>query len=223
MGYKQDFIEFMVRSGVLTFGDFITKSGRPTPYFVNTGNYRTASQISTLGTYYAACITENVPEFDLMYGPAYKGIPLVTTTAVSLWRDCEKDVPYCFNRKEAKDHGEGGTLIGAKPEDGQKVIIIEDVITAGTSVRESVPILKGAADVDITSLIISVDRMEAGENGKTAIQEIEEKYGIKTYPIVNTLDIIDALWNREIDGKVYIDDAMREKMLAHLDKYGAKS
>ena len=124
MGYKQDFIKFMVRSGVLTFGDFITKSGRPTPYFVNTGNYRTASQISTLGTYYAACVVENVGEFDLMYGPAYKGIPLVTTTAVSMWRDYEKDVPYCFNRKEAKDHGEGGSIVGAKPKDGDKVIII---------------------------------------------------------------------------------------------------
>ena len=157
-----------------------------------------------------------------MYGPAYKGIPLVTTTAVSMWRDYEKDVPYCFNRKEAKDHGEGGSIVGAKPKDGDKVIIIEDVITAGSSVRESVPILKGAADVDITSLIISVDRMEAGVNGISAIQEIKEQYGIVTYPIVNTLEIIDTLWNTPVDGKVYIDDAMKEKMLKHLDEFGVK-
>ncbi len=222
MGYKQDFIRFMVKSGVLTFGDFITKSGRPTPYFVNTGNYRTASQISTLGTYYANCIEEHVDSFDLMYGPAYKGIPLVTTTAVSLWRDFEKDVPYCFNRKEAKDHGEGGSLVGAKPKDRDKVIIIEDVITAGSSIRESVPILKGAADVDITSLIISVDRMETGEGGISAIQEIQEKYGIRTYPIVNTLDIINTLYNQPVDGKIYIDEAIKEKMLDHLDAYGVK-
>ena len=139
-----------------------------------------------------------------------------------MWRDYEKDVPYCFNRKEAKDHGEGGSIVGAKPKDGDKVIIIEDVITAGSSVRESVPILKGAADVDITSLIISVDRMEAGVNGISAIQEIKEQYGIVTYPIVNTLEIIDTLWNTPVDGKVYIDDAMKEKMLKHLDEFGVK-
>lgn len=222
MSYKDDFIKFMVKSGVLTFGDFITKSGRPTPYFVNTGNYRTSSQIAQLGQYYAKCIMENAPEADLLYGPAYKGIPLVTTAAAALWNDFEHDVPYCFNRKEAKDHGEGGTIIGAKPQNGNHVAIIEDVITAGSSVRESVPLLKSLADVTIDALIISVDRMEAGPNGVSAIQEIEQEYGIKTYPIVNTMEIIDALHNVPVDGKILIDDAMKERMLAHLEKYGVK-
>lgn len=222
MGYKEDFIVFMVKSGVLTFGDFITKSGRPTPYFINTGNYRTSRQIAKLGEYYAACIEENGLHPDLMYGPAYKGIPLVTTTAAAMWNTYKKDVRYAFNRKEAKDHGEGGLIIGARPEDGERVLIIEDVITAGSSIRESVPLLKSIADVNIDSLIVSVDRMEAGPNGKSAIEEIRETYGITTYPIVTTLEIIDTLYNRPVDGKILIDAAMREKMLAHLKTYAPK-
>lgn len=221
MSYKDDFIEFMVRSGVLTFGDFITKSGRPTPYFVNTGNYQTSEQIAKLGDFYAQCLVENGLDPDVIYGPAYKGIPLVVTTATSLWNNYKKDIPYSFNRKETKDHGEGGLIIGKKPEDNQKVTIIEDVITAGTSVNESYELLHELADVDIDSLIISVDRMEVGNNNKTAIEEIEEKYGIKTYPIVNTREIIDSLYNKEIDGKIIIDDEMKKKMEDHLEKYGA--
>lgn len=220
MGYKEDFIDFMVRSDVLTFGDFVTKSGRKTPYFINTGNYKTAEQISKLGEYYAACIKENIDEMSFMYGPAYKGIPLVITAAVSLYRDHGINVPYCFNRKEAKDHGEGGSIIGYKPENGDNVIIIEDVITAGSSVRESVPLLKGIADVSITALIISVDRMEKGNNDKSAIQEVKEDYGIITYPIVTVKDIIAHLHNYEIDGKIIIDDAMKQRMEAHLEKNG---
>lgn len=220
MGYKEDFIDFMVRSGVLTFGDFITKSGRPTPYFINTGNYKTAEQISKLGEYYAACIKEHIGEMDFLYGPAYKGIPLVITAAVSLYRDHGVNIPYCFNRKEAKDHGEGGTIIGYKPQDGDKAVIIEDVITAGSSVRESVPLLKGLADVNVTSLIISVDRMEKGNNDKSAIQEVKEEFGITTYPIVTVRDIIAHLHNYALDGVVYIDDAMKAKMEAHLEKNG---
>lgn len=220
MGYKEDFIDFMVRSDVLTFGDFVTKSGRKTPYFINTGNYKTAEQISKLGEYYAACIKENIDEMSFMYGPAYKGIPLVITAAVSLYRDHGINVPYCFNRKEAKDHGEGGSIIGYKPQNGDNVIIIEDVITAGSSVRESVPLLKGIADVSITALIISVDRMEKGNNDKSAIQEVKEDYGIITYPIVTVKDIIAHLHNYEIDGKIIIDDAMKQRMEAHLEKNG---
>ena len=150
---------------------------------------------------------------------ASEGIGRATAIALA---EKGHNLPFSFNRKEAKDHGEGGSIVGAKPKDGDKVIIIEDVITAGSSVRESVPILKGAADVDITSLIISVDRMEAGVNGISAIQEIKEQYGIVTCPIVNTLEIIDTLWNTPVDGKVYIDDAMKEKMLKHLDEFGVK-
>jgi len=220
MDYKNEFIEFMVRSEVLTFGDFTTKSGRKTPYFVNTGRYKTGMQISKLGEYYAACIKNSVrDDFDAIYGPAYKGIPLSVTTASALYRNYNLDIPYCFNRKEAKDHGEGGNIIGYMPKDGDKIAIIEDVITAGTSIRESVPLLKAIADVEINSVIISVDRMECGKGDKTTLQEIKDDFGINTYSIVNTIDIIEYLHNREVDGKVIINDAMREKMEAYMAKY----
>lgn len=173
MNYKEEFITFMVESGVLTFGDFVTKSGRKTPYFINTGNYKTARQIAKLGDYYAACIKENmIGNVDALYGPAYKGIPLVVTAAASLYRDYQIDIPYAFNRKEAKDHGEGGSLIGYKPQPGDRIGIVEDVITAGKSVRESIETLK-SLDVEVTSLIVSVDRMERGEGELSAIQEIK--------------------------------------------------
>ncbi len=220
MDYKAEFIEFMVRSDVLTFGDFTTKSGRKTPYFVNTGRYKTGMQITKLGEYYAECIKENLgDDFDALYGPAYKGIPLSIAAATALFTKYGIDTPYCFNRKEAKDHGEGGNIIGYAPKDGDKIVIIEDVVTAGTSIRESVPLLKSIADVDVTSVIISVDRMERGQGGKTTIQEIKDDFGIDTYPIVNTLDIITYLHNRQVDGKVIIDDAMRAKMEAYMEKY----
>jgi len=221
MGYKEEFIDFMVRSGVLTFGDFVTKSGRKTPYFVNTGNYQTSDQIAALGQYYAACIAPHLDGVDFLYGPAYKGIPLVIAAATALYRDHGITIPYCFNRKEAKDHGEGGSLIGYKPKDGDTAMIIEDVITAGTSVKESVPLLKGMADVTVSSLIISVDRMEKGEADRTAIQEIADTFGITTYPIVTVREIIDHLHNHEVDGKVVIDDTMKQMMEDHLAQYGA--
>ncbi|MEF9960372.1 MAG: orotate phosphoribosyltransferase [Niameybacter sp.] len=223
MSYKKEFIEFMVRSGVLTFGDFVTKSGRKTPYFVNTGNYKTGYQAGKLGEFYAKCIAENIKEdVDALFGPAYKGIPLSVATAIALANDQNKDVNYCFNRKEAKDHGEGGTMVGYKLQDGDKVLIIEDVITAGTAIRECFPILKGTANVELAGLIISVDRMERGQSNRTAIQEIEEEFGIKTYPIVTVREIIDTLHNVEIDGKVVIDDAMRARMEAYLAEYCVK-
>lgn len=223
MSYKEDFIAFMAESGVLTFGDFTTKSGRKTPYFINTGNYKTGAQAAKLGEFYAACIAEHVPgDFDALYGPAYKGIPLAVATSVALYRQHGKDVNYFFNRKEVKDHGEGGSFVGYKPKDGDRIVITEDVITAGTAMRENLPILKAAADVKIKALIVSVDRMEKGQADKTAIQEIEEEYGIKTYPIVTVHEIIDALYNREVNGKVYINDEMKEKMEAYLDKYAVK-
>ena len=218
--YKQEFIEFMVKSGVLIFGDFTTKSGRKTPYFVNTGNYKTGRQIAKLGEYYAECIHRNVPgKIDALFGPAYKGIPLAVAAAVSLYSRYGEDVNYCFNRKEAKDHGEGGSIVGYKPQDSDRVVIIEDVITAGTSIRETLPVLKAAADVSPAGLIISVDRMERGVGNKTPIAEIYEEFGIETYPIVTVREIIDALYNREVDGKVYIDDAMKAAMEAYLEKY----
>jgi len=163
MTYKEEFITFMVRAGVLTFGDFVTKSGRKTPYFINTGNYKTGAQAAQLGDYYAACIQEHLPDgVDCLFGPAYKGIPLAVAAASSLYRNYGRDLPYCFNRKEAKDHGEGGSMVGYKPQDEDRVVIVEDVVTAGTAVRESLALFQALGDLKVTALIVSVDRMERG-------------------------------------------------------------
>lgn len=219
--YKQEFIEFMVRAGVLTFGDFVTKSGRRTPYFINTGNYRTGGQAARLGEYYAACVQEHIPgRIDALFGPAYKGIPLAVACAVALAERHGRDVNYCFNRKEAKDHGEGGAMVGYPLKAGDRVVIIEDVITAGTAMRECLPLLKAAADVEIAGLVVSADRMERGRGELSAIQEIQAEYGIPTYPIVTVREIIDTLHHRPVDGRVVLDDAMREKMEAYLREYG---
>ncbi len=224
MNYKQEFIQFMVRSGVLTFGDFTAKSGRKTPYFINTGNYKTGAQAARLGEFYAQCLSENIPgHVDALFGPAYKGIPLAVATAVALANRHGRDLNYCFNRKEAKDHGEGGTMVGYKLRDGDKVVIIEDVITAGTAMRETLPLLKTAAsNIEVVGVIISVDRTERGRGDKSAIQEMREEFGIPVYPIVTAREIIDALYNVEVDGKVYIDDAVKAKMEAYLAQYGVK-
>ena len=224
MDYRAEFIQFMVRSGVLTFGDFTTKSGRKTPYFINTGNYKTGAQAARLGDYYAACVQEHMPEgIDCLFGPAYKGIPLAVTTAASLYRNYGRDLPYCFNRKEVKDHGEGGFMVGYQPKDGDRVAIIEDVVTAGTAVRESIELFKKVADVKIVALFVSADRMERGTRECTTLDELREEYGIAVYPIVTVRQIIDFLHNRPIDGKVYIDDAMKERMEAYLRQYRAKA
>lgn len=193
--YKSEFIDFMIGCGVLTFGDFVTKSGRKTPYFINTGNYRTGGQLSRLGSYYAKCLHGELGDtFDILFGPAYKGIPLAVSASAALYNDFGVDVGCCFNRKEAKDHGEGGTLIGMKPAAGSRVVIIEDVMTAGTSIRETVPLLKAAApDVVIGHEIISVDRMEIGVNGRTAKSEIKDEFGIEVHAIVTVKDIIEKM------------------------------
>ena len=223
MDYRAEFIQFMVRSGVLTFGDFTTKSGRKTPYFINTGNYKTGAQAARLGDYYAACVQEHMPEgIDCLFGPAYKGIPLAVTTAASLYRNYGRDLPYCFNRKEVKDHGEGGFMVGYQPKDGDRVAIIEDVVTAGTAVRESIELFKKVADVKIVALFVSADRMERGTRECTTLDELREDYGIQVYPIVTIQDIKETLHNRPVDGTVYIDDAMRARMDAYLAEYGAK-
>ena len=192
---KKEFIEFMMSADVLRFGEFTTKSGRLSPYFVNTGNYRTGAQIATLGKFYAQCIMDNCGDnFDAMFGPSYKGIPLVTAAAASLSRDFNVDKPYFFNRKEAKDHGEGGSLVGYKPQDGDRIIIIEDVITAGTAVRETVPVLQAAAKVSIPDMFISVNRCEVGQHaGKTAVMEVKEEFGINVHAIITVADIHEYL------------------------------
>lgn len=221
MSYKKAFMELMVNAGVLTFGVFTLKSGRIAPYFVNTGNYKTGMQAAKLGEFYADCIMENgLQKVDALFGPAYKGIPLSVATAIALYSKYGVEVNYCFNRKEAKNHGEGGTLVGYQVKDGDKVLIIEDVVTAGTAMAETVPMLKALAKVEIAGLVISVDRMERGKNDCSAVQEIKKLYDITTYPIVTTREIIDTLHNVEIGGKVALDDAMKVKMEAYLEAYG---
>ena len=223
MSYKEDFVKFMVRSGVLLFGDFTTKSGRQTPYFVNTGNYKTGAQAAKLGEYYARNIQDNVQgRIDALFGPAYKGIPLVVAAGISMNNLFDRDINYCFNRKEVKDHGEGGSMVGYKLQDGDRVLIVEDVITAGTAIRETLPLLKAAADIEIAGMVISVDRMEKGKGEKTAIQEVYEEFGIVTYPIVTVREIIDILYNTPVDGKVYIDDDMKVRMEAYMEQYCVK-
>lgn len=213
MNNKKEFISFMEEAGVLTFGDFTTKSGRKTPYFVNTGNYKTGRHISTLGDYYANLVVSSGECFDVIYGPAYKGITLAAATASSLFRNHGIDKPYFFNRKEEKGHGEGGALVGYKAKDGDRVIIIEDVVTAGTAVRESLEILSKAADVKVTALYVSVDRMERGKGDKTTLDELKEEFGIDVYSIINARDIINSF----IPG-----DERIKKIEYYLERYGAK-
>ncbi len=221
--YKLDFIEFMVDSGVLTFGDFTTKSGRKTPFFINTGNYTTGRQLNRLGDYYAKSIKDNFgTDFDVLFGPAYKGIPLSVATAISLSTSYGANIEYCSSRKEVKDHGDTGVLLGGKVKDGQKVLLIEDVTTAGTSIRETIPLLKSLANVEVVGLIISVDRMERGQNDISALKELENEFGIKTQAIVTMEEVIEYLYNRPIDGTVYIDDAIKERIDAYYDQYGVK-
>lgn len=225
MGYKEDFITFMVRSGVLTFGDFTTKSGRKTPYFINTGNYKTGAQAARLGDYYAACVQENAPDgIDCLFGPAYKGIPLVVTAAASLARNYDRDLPYCFNRKEAKDHGEGGSLVGYQVKDGDRVAIIEDVVTAGTAVRETLAFFDALGkQVKVTHLFVSADRMERGTGEESTLDELRREYGIAVHPIVTIRDIQSFLLNREIDGEVVVDDRRSAQIDAYLAQYGGKT
>lgn len=222
--YKQEFIEFMVETEVLTFGDFVTKSGRNTPYFVNTGRYRTGAQLTRLAGYYAQAIAPQFGEdFDVLFGPAYKGIPLAVAIAMELARRGGRDVPFCFDRKETKDHGEGGKLVGHPLADGDRVLIVEDVTTAGTSIRETVPKLRAAADVRLTGLIVSVDRMERGTGEKAALVEIAETWSMKTCAIVTIEEVMAYLHGRDVQGRVPIDDPTYERMQAYLQEYGPRS
>ena len=221
--YKQEFIEFMVESQVLKFGEFTLKSGRKSPFFMNAGAYVTGSQLKRLGEYYAKAIHDNYGlDFDVLFGPAYKGIPLSVVTAIAIHDLYGVEVRYCSNRKEAKDHGgDAGLLLGSKIKDGDRVVIIEDVTTAGTSIQETLPIIKAQGDVSPIGLVVSVDRMERGTSEKSALQELQEDYGIAVFPIVTVRDIINHLHNRPVNGKIYIDDATKAAMEAYLAQYGA--
>ncbi len=221
--YKEEFIEFMVDSDVLRFGDFVTKSGRKTPFFINTGFYRTGSQLKRLGGYYAQAISESFGlNFDVLFGPAYKGIPLSVAASMEISENYGKEVRYCSNRKEAKDHGDTGILLGGPVSDGDRVVIIEDVTTAGTSIRETLPILKAQGNVNVVGLIISVDRMERGTKEKSALKEIEETYGIRTASIVTMEDVVEHLYGREYKGRVVIDEKIKTAIDAYYEIYGAK-
>ena len=217
LNYKQRFIKFMVENGVLTFGEFTLKSGRKAPYFINTGNYKTGAQLARLGEYYAECIVDNGIDGETLVGPAYKGIPLAVTTAVALWNNHGKDLNYCFDRKEVKDHGEGGLFVGKQLKDGEKVILVEDVMTSGKALREMLPKLEAAAKVNVTGMVISVDRQEKARNSDlSAVQEAYKEFGIKVYSIVTMEDIISAIEEGIIEGRQYL-----EKMKEYRAVYGA--
>lgn len=221
--YKQEFIEFMIDCEVLKFGDFVTKSGRRTPFFVNTGFYRTGSQLAKLGEYYSNAIRDNFgTDFDILFGPAYKGIPLSTATTIEFARLTGKDIRYCSNRKEVKDHGDTGILLGSPIKDGDKVLIMEDVTTAGTSIEETYPIIKAQANADILGLIVSVDRCERGQGTKSALTEISEKYGMKTCAIVTMKEVVEHLYNKEYNGRVIIDDTIKDLIDKYYEEYGVK-
>ena len=220
--YKEEFIGFMIDCQVLKFGDFTTKSGRKTPFFINTGFYRTGAQLKRLGEYYAQAVHDAFgTDFDVLFGPAYKGIPLTVTAAIALSEKFGADIRYCSNRKEVKDHGDKGILLGSPIGDGDKIVIIEDVTTAGTSIQETYPILKAQGDVDVVGLVVSVDRMERGQGDKAALQEISETYGMKTTAIVTMKEVVEFLYNRPYRGKVWIDDTIKKAIDEYYEKYGA--
>lgn len=221
--YKQEFIEFMIDCNVLKFGDFTTKSGRKTPFFVNTGFYRTGSQLKRLGEYYAQAIHDQFGfDFDILFGPAYKGIPLSVATTMAIADQYGEDIRFCSNRKEIKDHGDKGILLGSPIESGDKVVIIEDVTTAGTSIQETLPIIKAQGDVDVLGLVVSVDRMERGQGEKSALEEISDKYGLKTTAIVTMGEVVEHLYNKPYKGEIIIDDTLKEAIDAYYDQYGVK-
>ena len=221
--YKQEFIEFMIDCEVLRFGDFVTKSGRKTPFFVNTGFYRTGAQLRRLGGYYARAIKDAFGlEFDVLFGPAYKGIPLSVAASMAVSELFDKEIRYCSNRKEAKDHGDKGILLGSPLDDGDKVVIIEDVTTAGTSIAETMPILKAQAKVQPVGLVVSVDRMERGQGTKSALAEIQERYGLQTTAIVTMEEVVEHLYDRPYKGRGIIDDAMKAAIDAYYEQYGAE-
>ena len=216
------FIEFLVRADVLTFGDFTTKSGRATPYFLNFGRIRTGHQVAALGAFYADRVVEVFGrDVDVLFGPAYKGIPLAVATSIALAERHDLDVAFCFDRKEAKDHGEGGTLVGHAPRDGDRVVIVEDVTTAGTSIRETVPKLRAAADVDLRGLVVSVDRAERGTRDVSALVEVGEDHGITTTAITDIDTVVARLRDHDVDGRRVLGADDLDRIAAYRDRWGA--
>ena len=223
--YKQEFIEFMVESQVLKFGEFTLKSGRKSPFFMNAGAYVTGSQLKRLGEFYARAIHDRYgDDFDVLFGPTYKGIPISVVTAIAYSELYGKEIRYCSDRKEEKDHGaDKGSFLGSRPKDGDRVVMIEDVTTSGKSMEETVPKVRGAADVKIVGLMVSLDRMEVGKGGeKCALEEVKDLYGFETGAIVTMKEVVEYLYNREYNGKVVIDDALKAAIDAYYQQYGVK-
>ena len=221
--YKKDFIDFMVSSNALKFGSFTLKSGRHSPFFFNAGSFVTGSQLAKLGTFYAHAIHDNFgDDFDVLFGPAYKGIPLSVATTIAYSELYGREIRYCSNRKEVKDHGDVGILLGSKLKDGDRVVIIEDVTTSGKSIEETFPIIKAQGNVEIKGLMVSLNRMEKGLGGKvSALLEIKEKYGFEARSIVTMADVIEHLYNREYKGNIYIDDTLKAAIDEYYKIYGA--
>lgn len=222
--YKEEFIGFMVDSDVLKFGEFVLKSGRRSPFFMNAGSYVTGTQLMKLGEYYARAIHEHYgDDFDILFGPAYKGIPLSVATSIAYAKLYGRDVRYCSNRKEMKDHGDAGILLGSKIQDGDRIVMIEDVTTSGKSIAETVPILREQADVQIAGLIVSLNRMEKGLGGeKSALDEIQDTYGFPANAIVTMEEVIQYLYGKPYHGKILIDDTLKAAIDAYYEQYGAK-
>ncbi|MEE0419660.1 MAG: orotate phosphoribosyltransferase [Lachnospiraceae bacterium] len=221
--YKKEFIDFMVDSQVLKFGEFTLKSGRKSPFFMNAGAYVTGTQLRKLGEYYAKAIRDNYGlDFDVLFGPAYKGIPLSVATTMAISDLYGKDIRYCSNRKEAKDHGDAGILLGSAIRDGDRVVIIEDVTTSGKSIEETFPILRAQGDVEIKGLMVSLNRMERGKGTKSALEEIQEKYGFPAAAIVTMEEVVECLYNKECHGQIVINDAIKSAIDAYYEEYGAK-
>ena len=223
--YKQEFIEFMVDSDVLKFGEFTLKSGRKSPFFMNAGAYVTGSQLKKLGEYYAKAIHDKYgDDFDVLFGPAYKGIPISVVTAIAYSELYGKEVRYCSDRKEEKDHGaDKGNFLGSKLKDGDRVVMIEDVTTSGKSMEETVPKVRGAANVEIVGLMVSLNRMEVGKGGeKSALEEVKDTYGFETNAIVTMEEVVEHLHNREYKGKVVIDDTLKQAIDKYYEQYGVK-
>ncbi len=221
--YKKEFIEFMVDCNVLKFGEFTLKSGRKSPFFMNAGAYVTGSQLKRLGEYYAKAIYDNYgSDFDVLFGPAYKGIPLSVATSIAFSTLYNKEIRYCSNRKEAKDHGDVGILLGSDLKDGDRVVIIEDVTTSGKSIEETFPILQAQANVDVVGLMVSLNRQERGKTQQNALAEIREIYGIETGAIVTMEEVVEHLYNKPYNGRVLIDDQMKGALDAYYAQYGAK-
>ena len=221
--YKEEFVNFMVDSNVLKFGDFTLKSGRKSPFFMNAGAYTTGTQLKKLGEYYARAIHDTFGlEFDILFGPAYKGIPLAVATTIAIGELYGRDIKYCANRKEVKDHGDKGILLGSKIKEGDRVLIIEDVTTSGKSIEETVPIIQAQADADIVGLMVSLNRQEKGiETDMSALDEIHDKYGFGAHSIVTMSEVVDYLYKRPIDGEIILNSETKKAIDAYYKEYGA--